>query len=376
MKKILSLATLFISFYCSGQSITLSPSAAFPFTVKTGGSGAGYYGDISTSGTSGFQYYYVSSTPSSLGTGAGDIFGSASRFGMNSNTSLILRTASLDRMTILSTGKVGIGTSTPVANLDVLGTDNWDLGSGSNGDFRVGTNSYNFRIGVAQGGGGAGTVRLFAPIMIFGVGTVPADRVYMTSTGLGIGAFPTSGLHVHTDRGSGYSYNALVYQTVGSGYGGLGLFNTTGGVILYGNSSGSLNVVAPSGSYAPVNASAFNISSDITVKKEVVNLGLDKYEEYMGQIRNIQSATYRYTWENTQNRITPHIGFIAQSLPDAVISSMDKNPNDSSEKILGYNLSDMSGLAIMGIKALDAKTQQLEAIIKELQAEILKLKNK
>ena len=78
MKKTLfSIVALCLYTYVNAQSITLSSgSGSYRFTIKSGGTSTGYYGDISTSETSGFQYYYVSSTPSSLGTEVGNIFSS------------------------------------------------------------------------------------------------------------------------------------------------------------------------------------------------------------------------------------------------------------------------------------------------------------
>lgn len=58
-------------------------------------------------------------------------------------------------------GDVGIGILIPEAKLDIKGGD-WNLGAGNPGDLRIGNSTYNFRIGVATGGGGAGTSRLFS----------------------------------------------------------------------------------------------------------------------------------------------------------------------------------------------------------------------
>ena len=44
--------------------------------------------------------------------------------------------------------------------LDVKGGD-WNLEAGNPGDFRIGDETYNFRIGVATGGGDAGITRLY-----------------------------------------------------------------------------------------------------------------------------------------------------------------------------------------------------------------------
>lgn len=208
----------------------------------------------------------------------------------------------------------------------------------------------------------------------WGFGSFPVDVVIDSTTrnvGLGISS-PDSKLHTYNDRGTSNA-NLRVEQQAGiGGFAGIALEKGGSGVVLYGNSSSnSVNVVGLSGSFAAVNASAFNVSSDIAAKKEIDYLGNDDYEEYITQIRDIKSATYRYNWENARTRTTPHIGFIAQSLPSAVITEMSVTPDGSNnEKYVGYNLSDMAGLTVMGIKAVDARTLKLEETIKAQQAQI------
>lgn len=74
----------------------------------------------------------------------------------------VTRTNNAERMRVLSTGNVGIGTSTPLALLQVFSTGaNWDLAA-TNGDFYVGNATNRFKLGVATGGGGAGDVYMNA----------------------------------------------------------------------------------------------------------------------------------------------------------------------------------------------------------------------
>ena len=51
--------------------------------------------------------------------------------------------------------KVGIGNSNPTAKLDIVGINGWDVVNNP-GDFRIGNGNYDFRFGIALGGGGAG----------------------------------------------------------------------------------------------------------------------------------------------------------------------------------------------------------------------------
>lgn len=51
--------------------------------------------------------------------------------------------------------KVGIGNGSPSAKLDIVGINGWDVVNNP-GDFRIGNGTYDFRFGIALGGGGAG----------------------------------------------------------------------------------------------------------------------------------------------------------------------------------------------------------------------------
>jgi Chaperone of endosialidase len=261
------------------------------------------------------------------------------------------------KLVVATNGNIGISTSTPTATLDVARGTAFD----GTAIFRGTNNTSHFNYGnledtYIRGGKPTSNVILADHPGLVGIGTTT----------------PSTKLHISNDRGGTGTLNQLIYNT-GTYYGGIGLYSSYGGVTLFG-AANNLQVADNSGGFASVSASAFNVSSDITVKKEIVNLGSANFDEYLAQIRSIQSATYRYNWEDATSRITPHIGFIAQTLPDAVVTSMDKTSGTSSEKILGYNLSDMAGLTLMGLKAIDAKMQLLEETIKVLQAEILKLK--
>src|SRR4051794_901353 len=74
--------------------------------------------------------------------------------GTKNSFALKLITNNSERMRITSSGNIGIGTKTPSAKLDIVGINNWDLGS-TEGDFRLGNSTYRLKMGVAIGGGGA-----------------------------------------------------------------------------------------------------------------------------------------------------------------------------------------------------------------------------
>lgn len=279
---------------------------------------------------------------------------------------------------------VGFGTNNPISRFHF-----YTVGNPGDGDITLESDDYPFLIlkdktianeGIGWKSSNGSTIGFLyhsssAKKMYWGFGGSPVDVVIDSTTsfvGLGINN-PSAKLHTYNIRNSGNNdANAIIQNNTTGPYGGLAIINNTGGVRLFGNDGGSLNVVQyGGGSYAPVNASAFNVSSDIASKTEIDYLGNDDYEEYITQIRNVKSATYRYKWENARTRSTPHIGFISQSLPTSVTTEINVNPDGStSDKYVGYNISDMAGLTMMGIKAVDAKTQQLEATIKAQQQQI------
>jgi Chaperone of endosialidase len=79
------------------------------------------------------------------------------------STAADFASTSSNQFLIRASGGVGINLNNPQSTLHVNGTariegaNNWGV-SGGEGDFRVGNDSYRFKIGVANGGGGAGDV--------------------------------------------------------------------------------------------------------------------------------------------------------------------------------------------------------------------------
>jgi hypothetical protein len=290
------------------------------------------------------------------------------------------------RMTILNNGNVGIGTVAPSAPLNILSTgypglqvDGSDVGWAG------------MYINATAGGG----ARSFYGYQVGGVATVftIADNVgnwYLANNGIASIYAASSGFvglnnqtpavqldvagqtHVvyNTTLGN-YTGAALRIESPGTTYyPGLSMYddNNSSGVLLWAAAPG-LQVCSPTNAWAPVFASAFTVSSDKTVKKDINNINQNEYDAYLNQIRNIESITYRYNYEdavsngeaNQRLRETPHVGFTAQSLPSAVVAQLPETPGDSKSAMkLGYNLSDMAGLTLVGVKALDSKVTGLD----------------
>ncbi|HEY0735981.1 MAG TPA: tail fiber domain-containing protein [Herpetosiphonaceae bacterium] len=65
-----------------------------------------------------------------------------------------------DVLSLQPTGRVGVGVNQPTTTLHVRG-GNWDL-TNTDGDLKIGNDTYRLKIGIALGGGGAGDTRIRA----------------------------------------------------------------------------------------------------------------------------------------------------------------------------------------------------------------------
>ena len=116
----------------------------------------------------------------------------------NGTSAFVINNADTNTLlTVQSDGKVGIKTDSPDATLDI-NSGQWDLDT-TEGDLRIGNDTYRLKIGVATGGGGAGIARIRAQggqnRLILGANN--SDVLTIKSSGVGIGiTSPSEKLHV------------------------------------------------------------------------------------------------------------------------------------------------------------------------------------
>jgi hypothetical protein len=98
----------------------------------------------------------------------------------------------IDRLVVDKSGNVGISTISPLAPLHILG-GNWNPND-SEGDLRIGDETYKFKIGIARGGAGAGDVRIRAQggTSRLTIGSGIHDVLTVQSTSVGIGTITPS----------------------------------------------------------------------------------------------------------------------------------------------------------------------------------------
>jgi hypothetical protein len=357
------------------------------FYQPSAGQGSAIYlqtTDAGNAGTDGAQISLTSGTTPSLDIANREAGGIS-----------FLTSSYTNRMQILDNGNVGIGTITPSAELHVKGSQETIRMEGSNSWIGMADDASSYNSWIWNN---AGDNRIELGSLARDYRITPGGSAGMqlnVDGSIGMGTFTTVDPVTIKGNVSGAIANMGIRQDNSSfQYPGLRLIHegTNNGVALFGGGAQALVVADTTGSfYAPVLASAFTVSSDRTLKKEINTLTSKDYNTYLNQIRNIESATYRYNWENTENRQYPHVGFISQTLPKEVQFMMKEKPSDktSNDKI-GYNLSDMAGLTLLGIKAVDQKNTELETLVQQQQqrldaqallieklaTEVEKLKNK
>ena len=288
-----------------------------------------------------------------------------------------------DFVTFSSTGNVGIGTTTP-SQLLTVSEDNAPTfrmeRSGVNRfDYEMYMNSADLRFrGGADGTGGTLTDFVtFSSTGNVGIGTINPDRKLHVNG--------KTKIEVARSTFDATTFNsALDLQMTGttSSLGGIILrysdvSNAGAAIFAKDDVFGGIEVLRTNGSaFAPIDASAFNVESDRRLKKDIKVIDSKNNSQYMNQIRKIESASFWYKREAKRERPVPHIGVIAQSLPQELQVTMNERADGSSAKRLGVGLSDWLGLVTIGVKENDQRVQQIAKDHSKLKEENELLKEK
>lgn len=221
-------------------------------------------------------------------------------------------------------------------------------------------------------------------IKFTGASTGGNSSITDNGTTVGIGAAATGTHRLEVDGSTRSTRTSLLNTaddcatisfstTTSVAWAGIGFDNDIGyqqGIVAFNGSTapGTLLIMNGNGvDFANAQALAFNATSDSRLKKDI--FPITDFEMYLQKIRSIESVTYRYKTEN--NEVKPHVGFIAQSLPEGVkVSLTSPKKGEINTPYLGVNLTDMTGLLLTGVKALDSKQVALEKQIADQQATI------
>jgi hypothetical protein len=222
----------------------------------------------------------------------------------------------LTAVTILTNGNVGIGIPNPLAMLDMKGTariqgsNNWDVTS-TEGDFRVGTGSFRFKIGVATSGGGAGDVWMRAH---GGTG-----RIFM---------------------------------------------KTPGGTTIYSNDAES------SGVSLAANGTAWAVVSDRNAKKDFAPIDS---REILDKLAAMPITQWHYKWE--EESVTPHIGPMAQDFKVAFYPGTDDKSITTQEAdgVALAAIQGLNQKLEVGSQRSEDRIQKLETENAELKARLEKI---
>lgn len=198
--------------------------------------------------------------------------------------------------------------------------------------------SYGTAIGYKANSDGVGAVSL-------GYFTT-ADASYSVAIGHRASTNGKTGAIVFSDQSSTDSVEASANNQFS--------LRAAGGIRLYTNSTKTTGVTMNAG------GSSWNVVSDRNRKEDFA--GLDG-EEVLVRLRSVPVSTWRYTGE--EDRTVRHVGPMAQDWQAAFGLSGDPTT---------INMSDLDGVNLAGVKALDARTTGQEARIATLERENAELR--
>jgi hypothetical protein len=272
---------------------------------------------------------------------------------ISSEDNLALGTTGTERMRILSSGNVGIGTASPVNKLDVVGNINVNDTSffRYNGD----TGLIGSATSIAGGTSTQLGIRAANNILFATGGTT--ERMRITSGGEVL----LAGLTDNTPNGEPTT-GQLVSYSDGSKYGILVAANSTSGrsMIAFSNPNGIVGEIVSSGS-----STAYNTSSDYRLKENVVPM-----EGALDRVDALKPSRFNFI-ADADKTVDGFIAHEVQAIvPEAVTGEKDAVDEEGNPIYQGIDQSKITPLLTAAIKELKALVEAQQAEIETLKSQI------
>jgi hypothetical protein len=349
----------------SGQATTIQPSAstttAWTLTLPSSGGTSGSY--LQTNGSGVTTWADPSSGTTGFYKNGGNSFGAAGSLGTSDSNTLSFKTNNTTAMTIDTSQRVGIGTSSPFALLQVHETADQNITfiANSNGNYA----------------GAAGILAIndansaYVPLGLYG-STIYLGASVTDSGSLAVNGATNlnAGLMVRGTADGTYAIDAqppaagggavLGYANNGTVYGILGYNNT---YALYGAGQiyASSNITSGAGMYA----TGFYYTSDRRLKENIQTI-----ENPIDKIMALRGVNFQ--WKETKQQ---DMGFIAQEVEQVLPEVMGSRPDKTYGVIRTVKYANIVALAVESIKDLYNKWQGDHRDLASLKAEVEQLKS-
>lgn len=312
--------------------------------------------------------------------------------GTTDDQPLVFKTASSERVRILTTGEVGVGTTTPYAPLNVAGTNAAPTSSTNNGALFVGSTATNLALTCGVYNNGSGTLyswlqsrnqttsSTYYNLVLqqlggnVGVGTATPQRKFVVSNAAeGIEIAPFSGYtQIISYNRSTSAYIPLVLQESSAGYVGIGTtspgakLEVNGQVKITGGSPGANKVLTsdanglatwsssvPSGGWSITGNNGTSSTTNFIGTTDNVSLVFRVNNEKSGQIDNTLNNAffgYKVGYSNTSGYYNSACGSLAFFVNTTGYANCAFGYSSLYGNTTGY------GNAALGVNSLQANT--------------------